>query len=537
MLVSKVGYDKGAGTRSAHGLLISVYVVLLGLALLARFVWLDNVPGVNGDEARFGLWVELALRGHLWGGLASQVMGGIMSSGRPPDPFLLPPLAIVQALADPAPWVPRVPTVVSDLAFIIIGYIGLRSTIGARTALVFALLAATTPITLIYSRFGWDSSQTPLAGIIFIWACLAGKRFAAILSLCAAVLVHATNIFLFPILVAFWLKDARPFIARIAGNIGLSALLSAVLIAGSIIAIPVSLWLGRLPLREIVSGEYNPVHFVNALLRIGDLFSGITVYRYIVGEPVGLILHRIIICLALTGMVFALFLDPRSARDPRTTTLSTGLAISVISFLIIGGWEGLHEGTERYALFMVAPGLVLLSTALARPFNRASSAGLWFAPLLGGLALISVWLNYFEPLRVSGGQPRDTDAGRAFRTAAIEPKMQAAQWIRDCVRKHDDTVIVLAESYWLRLPLQYNLFYDSNVSVKQLGHDGWVPEGDHPYEASEIPESDAIVVVFYGSDLDQELPSTGASAGSTILDAAGRPFIHIYTKGLSASRC
>jgi hypothetical protein len=209
----------------------------------------------------------------------------------------------------------------------------------------------------------------------------------------------------------------------------------------------------------------------------------------------------------------------------------------VISFLIIAGPEGLHPGTERYALFLVAPVLVLLSAALARPFNVTSTAGLWFAPFLGSLALIGVWLNYFEPLRVTGGEARDTDEGRAFRTAAIEPKMQVAQWVRECVGKHDDTVTLLAESYWLRLPLQYYLFYDSKISVNQLGNNGWVPEGTHRYQLSETPNSDAIVVVFSGSDLDQELQTNGASAEHTIFDAAGRPFIRIYTKGLSASRC
>ncbi len=201
---------------------MALYGGILGLALLARFVWLDSLPGVNGDEAWFGLWVEGLLRDHVWGGMTP--------SGPPPNPFLVVPLAILQAIADPAPWVLRFPTVISDVAFIVVGYAGLRSTIGKRPALVFALLAATTPITLIYSRFGWDPSQTPLAAMIFLWACLAGRRVVAVLSLCAAILVHPTNVFLFPILVAFWFKYVRSFLAKITGNVGSGALFSAMLI-------------------------------------------------------------------------------------------------------------------------------------------------------------------------------------------------------------------------------------------------------------------------------------------------------------------
>jgi hypothetical protein len=520
--ILRVSSAESDGARGSRVLLIALYGGVLGLALLARFVWLDSLPGVNGDEAWFGLLVERLLRDHVWGGMTP--------TGPPPNPFFVVPLAIVQAIANPAPWVLRAPNVISDMAFIVVGYAGLRSTIGNRPALVFALLAATTPITLIYSRFGWDPSQTPLAAMIFLWACLAGRRVVAVLSLCAAILVHPTNVFLFPILVAFWFKYVRSFLAKITGNVGSGALFSAMLIGVTLIAIPVSLWTGRAPLGELLSGGYAQ-HLVNAVLRIGDLFSGITVYRYIVGDTVGqvgLILHRIVIFSVLTGLLLTLFWGARTTQDPRITSLSVGLAASVLPFLIIAGPDGLRPGSERYALFMIAPVLVLLSAALARPFNVASAAGLWFAPFLGSLALISVWLNYFEPLRVSGGEPRDDMEGWAFRTAAIEPKMQVAQWVRECVGQRD-TVTLWAEGWWMAKPLQYYLFYEPKISVNHLRINEMVVE--HTYELSEIPNFDAIIVVFAGSDLDQELQSTSASAENTIFDAAGRPFIRIYTRG------
>jgi hypothetical protein len=177
---------------------------------------------------------------------------------------------------------------------------------------------------------------------------------------------------------------------------------------------------------------------------------------------------------------------------------------------------------------------VLLSAVLARPLNRVSTAGLWIAPFLGALALISVWLNYFEPLRASGGElSTATIEGRAARTAAIEPKKQVAEWVMRCVDQQD-TVTLWAESYWLAEPLHYFLFYEPKISVNILRSFEWLPESIHTYDLSEIPNSGAIVVVFDDSDLDRKLRSTGASPKNTIVDAAGRPFIHIYTKGLSA---
>src|SRR5215469_10622974 len=527
MSILRVSGGESSRSGSARVLLISLYGGLLALALLARVIWLDSLPGVNGDEAWFGLWVEGLLRDHAW--------GGSYVTGRPPDPFLLAPLAIVQAMADPAPWVLRAPALISGLAFIIVGYAGLRCTIGQRPALVFALLAATTPIMIVYSRFGWDASQTPLAGMIFLWACLAGKRIAAALSLCAAILIHATNIFLLPILLVFWIDYLPPTFEKITRKIKPGWLFSVLLLGVTLAAIPVSLWIGRAPLRGLfASGYWHLQHLVIlSLVLIGDEFSGITVYRSIVGDPIGLILHRIIISAVLMGLSVALFVGARGTQDPRITKVTVGVVAAIISFVIIGGGDGLR--TDRYALFMVAPVLVLLSAVLARPINMTSTAGLWFAPLLGVLALTSVWLNYFEPFRVSGGRLSTASIdGRAARTAAIEPKKQVAEWVMRCVDQRD-TVTLWAESYWLAEPLHYFLFYEPKISVKMLRSFEWLPESMHTYDLSEIPDSDAMVVVFDDSDLDRKLRSAGASPKYTIVDAAGRPLIHIYTKGLSAS--
>jgi len=525
MSILRVSNGESAGPRSARVLLISLYGGILALALLARFVWLDSLPGVNGDEAWYGLWAEGLLRDHAWGGMSF--------TGRPPPLFFIVPLAIVQTVAEPAAWVLRVPALLSGLAFIIVGYAGLRSTMGERPALIFALLSATTPIMIIYSRFGWGASQTPLAEMIFLWACLGGKRVVAVLSLCAAILIHPTNIFLVPILLVFWYE----YIQRVIGHVKFSSLLAVVLIGGALASIPVSLWVGRAPLKDLfASGYWHFQHLIIlSLVLIGDEFSGITLYRSIVGDPIGLTLHRIIISAVLMGLSVVLFVGARGTQDARITKLAVGVIAAVIPFVIIAGGDGLR--TDRYALFMVAPVLALLSTVLARPFNKTSTAGLWFAPFLGALALISVWLNYLEPLRASGGRlSTATIDGRAARTAAIEPKKQVAEWVMRCVGQRD-TVTLWAESYWLAEPLQYYLFYEPKISVNMLRSFEWLPEYIHTYDLSEIPNSGAIVVVFDDSDLDRKLRSTGASPKNTIVDAAGRPIIHIYLKGLSASRC
>src|SRR5262245_51905001 len=152
---------------------------VLVLALLARLAWLDSLPGVNGDEAWYGLWVKGALRDHVWGGKTP--------SGVFPNPFLLIPLGFVQAAADPAPWVLRTPAVLAGLGFIIAGYACLRSLFGRSPAAVFVLLAATAPTAIAYARFGWDASESPLATMIFLWCCLARQTMWSAVSLVAAI--------------------------------------------------------------------------------------------------------------------------------------------------------------------------------------------------------------------------------------------------------------------------------------------------------------------------------------------------------------
>src|SRR5271165_4564858 len=105
MWIFRANHGESGGANGTRFLLISSYGVILTLALLARFVWLDSLPGGHGDEAWYGLWVERLLRGKVWNGMGQT---GIL-----PNPFYIIPLAIVQAMADPAPWVLRVPPLIS----------------------------------------------------------------------------------------------------------------------------------------------------------------------------------------------------------------------------------------------------------------------------------------------------------------------------------------------------------------------------------------------------------------------------------------
>lgn len=384
--------------------------IVFVLALLARFAWLDSLPGVNGDEAWYGLWIEKALRDHAW--------GGATPSGIFPNLFFLVPLGFFQAAADPAPWVLRAPAVLAGLSFIIVGYACLRSRFGRLEAVVFALLAATAPDVVAYARFGWDASETPLAAIIFLWCCLSGQRLLSAVSLAVAFVVHPMNIFLGPILMAFVCGDLKPWVAKLIGGAVARHILGIMMVGGMSAAVAVALLQGRVAhVCDIVNAHY----WLQIAGLFSDLFSGITIYRYIVGPPGGVLLHRVIASLVLAGCLASLLVGPRPARDPRAITLLLGLTVSGFAFAVIVGPLGLSPHFERYAQFFIAPVLLLASIALGRAFHERSISGVWCAAILGCLALASIWTNYFDPLRLTGGRSHET-----FRTAATEPKVQTA---------------------------------------------------------------------------------------------------------------
>jgi hypothetical protein len=481
---------------------------ILGLALLARLIWLDNLPGLNGDEAWYGLWAEHLVRGEVWSWRTP--------TGNPVNPFLLLPLTLLQSIASPSPWVLRLPAALSGVAFIAIGYACLSRTENRTAAAIFALIAAALPTAIAYSRFGWDASQTPLATAIFVYCCVARRLWWAALASVAAIVVHPTNVFLLPIFAAFLAEAAAPAVARVSRG-GTVWLLPAVLIGGALLTIPVAL-----QLRSGASDQlWAPQYWLLTILLFADLFSGVTVYRFISGGAAALALHRATSIAILCGTaIFWL----RSRREPRADpfrTLAAGLATAILCFAIVVGPAGLLPNWERYAQLFLAPVLILAAVALSRARGGTGAGAVSCAAACACLGLGSVWVNYFEPLRDDGGaQPKDSPSYWAFHTAGVEPKAAVAQWLADNAR--DRPAIVQAEGWWLSKPLQYLLADRAAVTAA-------------PLDASQSSDG-AIVVVFADGLLDRQLKQAGVAPAYAVANPDGTPFIRIYRPTPAPSR-
>ena len=487
--------------------LIVLSVCILAAALAARVVWLDSIPGLNGDEAWYGVWAEAALRDRAW--------GGATPTGNIANPFFLVPLGIAHVAAGPAPWLLRAPAVLAGLGFVAVGFACLRAHFGWAPAAVFLLLAATSPTAIAYARFGWDASETPLAAMIVICCCLSGRHIWAAIALVAAWLVHPANIFLAPIYAGFVSEDLRPWAGRFIGGRLARLLPVLVLAGGTLAALLLALRIGSIMPGAMRLDTFTPARLVSAdywlLLAalFADLFSGVTVYTAIAGAPDCIVAHRIVGAGVLLAALVLLLIGP---RDRRASLLLGGLAVSAFAFAVLVGPSQLGPGLERYALFLLAPVLTLVSIALGRVFAGSGSVGVWCAGALGGLALAGLWINHFAPLRLTGGHAHDT-----FRTAAIEPKVQAARWIAAAPHRCG-AVTVWAEGWWLFEPLQYLLFYEPGLTIRRF--DGAAPP--------DLAACDDLIVAFAGRVPDAALAERHIVLLKTIPAASGEPLILLY---------
>jgi len=171
----------------------------LGLVIVA--VWfrcrcLGNVPGVNGDEAWYGVQAVETLRD---GSFQFRT-----PTGNPSNPFFLGPLVLLHAWFPPSVVLLRSVAVASGLAALLVNWLLCRWVFDRATAAVSTVLLAVWPVSIVYSRFAWDASQSVLATLPVVYLSLATLRFperrwllvpTMVVAIGAAVWVHPTNLF------------------------------------------------------------------------------------------------------------------------------------------------------------------------------------------------------------------------------------------------------------------------------------------------------------------------------------------------------
>lgn len=510
-------------------LLFAMLLTLLGVTL--RCIDLGSIPGINGDEA-------------YWGVQASRFFaGGAVSwhslSGNPVSPFFALPTAALYALFEPAFWMLRAPALIAHLALLALCYPMVCKRWGETAAFVALVIFACSPMLIGYSRFGWDPAQSVPA--CFFALCLAHDKrpWATLLAFFAALLIHPTNIFLAPVLGMLVFRDGIP--ASLDPRRDRRAWWSYAALA----ALGTTLWLARqhllAPAATIGHGNELALALTRAVDPLGwmafgagvvELLNGVSYFEYVVG-PVSPEISKTSGILLGVPLVYALAAGGRSLWQRRSRdgiVLLAALLIAAILFYLRTGTLGITPERERYAQWLLAPLVIAFAVCVGElaARGRGWARGATTATLaLGALGLWSTQTQLFDALRTHGGWSH-----RTFVTGAVEPKEAVYRSIVSALSPEANPkklTTVWVEDYW---PLYPIAFLDSGhrLTLRMMGDDTpsmefieWSLANEH------------VWVTWGGSDTDRQLAifsnrSANPPSLTEIPRFGGRNALRIYRR-------
>ncbi len=521
--------------KGCRWFIVANVIALAAVSLWFRVTGLNNLPGINGDEAWYGVQV-LNMLAEKWFSLRTP-------SGLPLNPFFISLEAPFLCAFQPSFWILRAPAVISGLIAVVLALVLGSRMLDRTTALLAALLLAVLPSTLGYSRFGWDASQIPLFSLLVIYFGFRGNGLGSLLSFVACLIVHASSVFLLPVAVALfavtlWRQQIDPakrkMILWITAAIGL---------------IPLVTWILLQPGSERLSlllERAAPQNWLRFLQHYGRLITGVSLNHFVVG-PLNSEADRwsdgVFWSLVLGLLVLGV---PRLAKKMQwdRIALLIGLALGATALYLATGPELLRPDRGRFGLYLVVPTILgvscLASSLLPESNGRRSAvarqACLAALVLCGWAGLFAYKSRYIDALKATGGESHVT-----FRTAAVEPKQRALQLILDDISqrgsprlaqasnhpKDDDRGCpILAENWSLYWPLRFLSWKNPNIEIIS-------PEGDgyQPYDHSRsVPE----LVRFLDGELKRFLD--GMSAGGYAVAFADERLEHRITTSIPADR-
>ena len=418
---------------------------VLAVAVFFRGYALGRLPGINGDEAWYGVQAQRFLEG-----IDVQWR---TPTGNLPGPLHLGLMMVLLKGVAPSFALLRVPSVLSSLGALVLAYVVGRRHFDRPTGALALVWMAVLPANIAYARFGWDPSHSGLVDMGAAYFALAGHPVACALTFALALAVHPTNVFLAPFLVLTFLGAdlERGGWKRALMRTGLHVVL-------------LCLSLGVLAFTT--SGGQATVNGPGVLLRLRQpeqwglfarlyarLLSGDTVFTYIAGSGLGAARDGadLAVGLVLGGLLGVGVLRLRRERWGREVGVVLGWAVSVLVFFVLAGNDAIKPHLERYALCLVTPTVLALAVLLREFGARGAHLERPFV-LTAGLAVLLLggfWLRYFSALETTGSTSHET-----FWTGPREPKQVAFERIlAEATPKGGARVV--AENWWVYWPLAY----------------------------------------------------------------------------------
>lgn len=448
------GFEMENRERPPIWFYITVLVAIL-ISILFRVYAIDRLPGINGDEAWYGVQSL-----HLFD---DEPLSLRTPTKNLPSPIHISILALLHLFFRPSFILLRIPTVLASLSQILLTWFVIRKYFGKTIALYATILSAVLPVNIAYARFGWDASYTGLVSILTISLLLYNFTLASAVMFALAVTIHPTNIFLYPFLVLvyfFILYEKYPLkvvLQETCIYIGFLALGPCIFFV----------WTSVLPSGNLFFSEdiLSVSRWWAFITGLASLVTGDTVFQFIVGEglsPFGTPLNiAIILAFFLLSLLF--FLSNRHNLKNMKTGVVLGFIVMALFFNVIAGPYAFIPHLERYGLVLILP-LVLTTAVLCDDLKRFRFAPV-VTPLLitiFAIGLLSLFLTYYLiPLENFGSTSHVT-----FISGPVEPKQKAFDLIsKDTQGKPAE---IICEDWWTYWAMSY-LAYDSNIIVKQEG--------------------------------------------------------------------
>lgn len=467
------------GTRGLDAALL-LGLAAVGVGAIALRAWgLGHLPGINGDEAWFGVQMQE---------LRSGQPAWRTPTGNPLNPFHAGPVFLLQLFFEPRFWILRLPALLTGIALPPLTFLLVRRVCDETTGLLAAILAAGLPVNVVYSRLGWDPSQSALAALLVLFCAARRSAWGLAAALLVAVVVHPTNVFLVPValcvMVGAVLGEADG--ERRERWRALAPLAAVVLPAVAFVLLASRG--GARAFRGVFERLFDAGAWAQLALGSSRLLSGVSVYEFVAGPlgPAATLAHDVgAAALLLSVLPAGIWLLWRR-RDWRSLAWPVGLLLGLVVFFVVAGPSRFEPRRTRHVLWLVTPATLAFAVCARAllPGSRARRAGLAAALVLAAACLASAARYVLVSVIETGGE-----AALAFRTAAVEPKARALDIV---LRDARGAATILAEDWWLFWPLRYRAAAHEGVSVWAMRFEG------HRDDVRQVLESGGYAVGFVG---------------------------------------
>lgn len=428
-----------------------------------RLFRLNVLPGLNPDEVEVVMqWFRKPI-----------VFWYISATGRPLldpiGPILLWPFV---KLASPAPWLVRVPAVISGIAALPVVFWFVYRKFGSSVAISSTILAAVSPLMISYSRIGWDPAYVPVLTALVIGFAFTQRGILGILSMILLFLSHPTGIFVgmmvMPLLFLQSQNNYVRFPRKFTHKVMLAVIFLVVCVGviGALIMAAEQFTIDAANIFAIIISRLFSLRGI--ILFIGayiQTIGGPWIYATFSGGPIAeatpIMVGFFFFCILFGGWIFW------NKRKINEFTVLASFIFALFSEYLSFGLDGAAIYRERYLLWAVIPTCIIISLiiqAICDSFKQ-EKWGPFVVASIGTIWLISFYLGYMHPLLYEGGNSAVLD----YRTSIREPKVMVLDFIRDHRKHPESAAVVFVGESRLELGLMYLASQDSELEIKNLG--------------------------------------------------------------------